>query len=120
MNKLPKQYTEKEFLSPGDIHSRAEYLAKLYPIDNTGITSYQFRITDGDHIIFLQGPLTSDNEFNTAIAKINNLEQALNRFKHHLITEKDSLYNTPKCFGEFIEGECKSNLCHHFYLCKNS
>jgi len=119
MNPLPKSYNEKNFLSPDDIHSRVEYHTELYPIDKTGTTSYQFRIADGYHAVSLQGPLTSENEFNMAIAKINNLEQALNRFKHHLITEKDSLYNTPPCFGEFIEGECKSNLCHHFYLCKN-
>ena len=118
MNQLPKSYNEKNFLSPGDIHSMAGYHAKLYPIDKTGVTSYQFRIADCYHTISLQGTLTSDDEFNKAITQISNLEQALNKFKHHLITEKNSLYNTPHCFGEFIEGECQSNLCHHFYQCK--
>jgi hypothetical protein len=95
MKNLPEVYNEKGFLSPDDIHSMASYHAKLYPVDKTGISSYQFRIGDCYQVISLRGSLTTEEEFNVAINKIENLEKAALVFKNHLSFQKNLLYNNP-------------------------
>jgi len=111
----------------------ASYHAKLYPVDKTGISSYQFRIGDCYQVATLRGPLTTEEEYNNAINKLENLELSAKKFKDHLKNQKFNIYGSDTlidsdnemdkailddkdpinfiCYGQFIDGEWECKHC---------
>jgi hypothetical protein len=76
-------YNRKGFLLPDSIHSMAAYHAKIYE-DGT----YRFRIHDCLTSIRLIGKLETEQDFNEAIQKCDNLAQALTEFAFYVETIK--------------------------------
>ena len=74
-----EEYNEKDFLLKDSIDSAAMYHAKLFKRGE-----YIFRIHDCITGIRLRGELRTEQDFDDAIRKFDNLSDALIRFQFHL------------------------------------